>query len=200
MNQDVSVMGLCSAGDDAGQQTVAVYEEFGPALLRYAGELGGSEDEARDAIQEVFLRFLVERRYGRVIENPRAWLYQVMRNYLLDRIKAAPTQREVRTADVDSLAARSWDNPEELALRSQEAKEIAESLSGREFICLTLRGEGLSYAEIAQVMDIRTGTVGALLARAQGKLRAYGSEEKSFQGIAEALLCLVREGLASSTS
>ena len=178
-----------------------VYEEFGPALLRYAGQLAASQDEARDAVQEVFLRYFVEVRYGRTIENPRAWLYHVLRNYLLDQIKAAPSRREVQTADVDSLLPQNDVNPENLLQRSQGAQELAKVLSGREFTCLTLRGEGLSYSEIAVVMDVRIGTVGATLARAQQKLRRYGGGQKnSFTGIAEALLCLVQEALTYSTS
>jgi RNA polymerase sigma-70 factor (ECF subfamily) len=181
---------------------VAAYEAFGPALLGYACQLTGSPEEAQDAVQEAFLRFFVERRYGRMIENPRAWLYLVLRNYLLDRIKAAPARREVPTADVDSLAAQRQDDPEELVQQSQTAHEIAQALSDREFRCLSLRGEGLSYAEIAEAMAIRTGTVGALLARAQIKLRRHGSEgeKNSFRGIGKALLCLVQEARAYSTS
>jgi len=191
-----------TAASDAERATVTVYEEFGQALVRYAGQILGSRDEARDAVQEVFLRYFVERRYGREIENPRAWLYQVLRNYLLDRLKSAPTQREVYTGDVDLLAARRQDNPEELVERSQMAREIAQALSSREYTCLTLRGEGLSYLEIAEAMAIRTGTVGALLSRAQTKLRTYGGdgEKQNFQGIGSALLCMVQEELICSTS
>ncbi|MDR3699653.1 MAG: RNA polymerase sigma factor [Candidatus Sulfopaludibacter sp.] len=201
MDQDKTQTGSSPAATEAEQATVTVYEEFGPALLRYAGQLAASQDEARDAVQEVFLRYFVEVRYGRNIENPRAWLYHVLRNYLLDQIKAAPSRREVQTADVDSLSPQTDVNPENLLQRSQGAQELAKVLSGREFTCLTLRGEGLSYSEIAVVMDIRIGTVGATLARAQQKLRRYGGcQNNSFTGIAEALLCLVQEALTYTTS
>lgn len=202
MDQTKTQTGSGPTATAAEQSTVTVYEEFGPALLRYAGQLAASPDEARDAVQEVFLRYFVEVRYGRIIENPRAWLYHVLRNYLLDQIKAAPSRREVPTADVDNLTPQSNVNPENLLQRSQGAREIAKVLSGREFTCLTLRGEGLSYSEIAEVMDIRIGTVGATLARAQQKLRRYGGcdQKNSFTGIAEALLCLVQEALTYTTS
>lgn len=193
--------GTNAAAREAEQATVALYEEFGAALVRYAGQLAGSPDEARDAVQEVFLRFFVERRYGRSIANPRAWLYRVLRNYLLDRLKAAASQREIQTADFETLAVQGRDNPEEMVQRSQAARQIAQTLSDRECTCLTLRGEGLSYAEIAEVMEIQTGTVGALLSRAQIKLYRYGQDEKkNVRAVAEALLCLVQEGLTYSTS
>lgn len=185
----------------AEQATVAAYEQFGPALLGYASQLAGNQDVARDAVQEVFLRYFVERRYGRTIESPRAWLYQVLRNYLLDRLKAAPTQLECQ-ADLETVAAARQKTPEELVQRTQSAHEIAASLSDREFTCLTLRGEGLSYSEIATVMSIRIGTVGALLARAQTKLRRYERQGKTntVRAIAEALVYLVQEAARHSTS
>ncbi len=180
---------------------MAAYEQYGAALLRYGTQLGGSADLARDAVQEVFLRYFVERRYGREIESPRAWLYQVLRNYILDRMKAAPSQLECQSADIESIAASRQHSPEEMMERNQSAREIASSLSGREFTCLTLRGEGLSYSEIATVMEIRIGTVGALLARAQTKLRRYSDSgrKSSIRAIAEALVYLVQEASSHST-
>jgi DNA-binding CsgD family transcriptional regulator len=44
-------------------------------------------------------------------------------------------------------------------------------LSPRELECFRLRAEGLRYQEIAEVMVLRAGTVGALLARVQRKIR-----------------------------
>ena len=174
------------------RETAAAYHEYGAALLRYASLLIGNPEEARDAVQEIFMRFFVERRFGRVIENPRAWLYHVLRNYLLDRMKASPQRREVQGGDMQAVPAEKQDNPEEILQNSQAAREIAASLSNREFVCLTLRGEGLSYAEIAEAMSIRSGTVGALLARAHNKLKRYTDqyEKKGFGAIAKALLCL----------
>jgi len=40
-----------------------------------------------------------------------------------------------------------------------------------ELECLRLRTEGLSYEEVGFAMEVRTGTVGALLARAPQKIR-----------------------------
>ena len=44
-------------------------------------------------------------------------------------------------------------------------------LSARELECVRLRTEDLSYQEIAAVLGLQAGTVGALLARAHGKIR-----------------------------
>ena len=46
----------------------------------------------------------------------------------------------------------------------------------RELDCLRLRVEGFSYQEIAQVLGVRPGTVGALLPRVYSKLRDAAAE------------------------
>ena len=121
-------------------------------------------------MQEAFLRYFIESSYGRDIKNPRAWLYQVLRNDLTDRINSASAKREVAAEHIDQVPSDGHD-PEMSVERSQTAREFAASLSGRELECLRLRTEGLSYEEIGFAMGVRTGTVGALLARGPEKIR-----------------------------
>ena len=63
------------------------YEEHAAGLLRYATILSKDRATAQDAVQETFLRFLVFRSHGQTVENEKAWLYRVLKNYLLDRMK-----------------------------------------------------------------------------------------------------------------
>jgi RNA polymerase sigma-70 factor (ECF subfamily) len=151
-------------------EVVRLHEEFASKLLSYANSIADDDDLAHDAVQETFLRYFIQRQYGREIANPRAWLYQVLRNYLRDRMSAASTKREVPGENLDRMAGDGHD-PEALVERSQTAREIANSLSDRELECLQLRTEGLSYEEIGVAMDVRIGTVGAMLSRAHEKIR-----------------------------
>jgi RNA polymerase sigma-70 factor (ECF subfamily) len=151
-------------------EVVALYEEHASELTRYAAGLAHSEDLAGDAVQEMFLRYFVERSYGRLIESPRAWLYQVLRHYLFDRMNSASATREVGHDDLSGLSDPGQ-GPEDLVRRSEIAREIASTLSVRERECLGLRSEGFSYGEIANTLGLRIGTVGALLARAHQKIR-----------------------------
>lgn len=159
--------GLATNGLD--EEIVRLYQEHAAALSRYAASFAQNQDNARDAVQEVFLRYFVERRYGRIIGNPRAWLYHVLRNYLLDWNRRV-ANREVIAENLDQMPG-AGQNPERILQRSETARELESRLSERELECLHLRTQGLDYAEIADVMGIRTGTVGALLARVQKKVR-----------------------------
>ena len=152
------------------QEVLELHRQHARSLLRYAASMADDEQSAQDAVQEVFLRYLVERSCGRAISNPRAWLFQVLRNYLFDRKKAASNQAEVAGENVDGRADSSYD-PETLMACTQMARTIAGVLSSRELECFGLRAEGLSYEEIGAAMEVRTGTVGVLLSRALEKIR-----------------------------
>src|SRR5215471_5163031 len=119
-------------------EVVQLHQEFADNLFRYATSLSDSEDLANDAVQEVFLRYFVQRQYGREISNPRAWLYQVLRNFLRDRMSSAAVKREVPGENLDRLACETH-NPQALVERSETAREISECLSIRELECLQLR-------------------------------------------------------------
>ena len=62
-----------SRAKELESEVAAAYQQHAAGLLRYAGSLASNHEEARDAVQETFLRFFVERNYGRAIANPRAW-------------------------------------------------------------------------------------------------------------------------------
>lgn len=174
------------------QELLRLYREHASALSRYAAAFAQNQDGARDAVQEVFLRYFVERRYGRIIENPRAWLYHVLRNYLLDWRRRVDN-REVIADNLDHLAGGQH-NPERILQRSETARELEGVLSQREFECLRLRAEGLDYAEVAAVMGIRPGTVGALLSRVQKKIRRSAADNPNQAlGTAQAIHLLVEE-------
>src|SRR5262249_8673668 len=149
------------------QEVGTLYEEHSAALLRLAPATAGNEESAREGVQEAFMRYFIERTYGREIRNPRAWLFEVTRNYLSDRITAMSAQREVAEESIEDIpdAAAS---PDLRIGAMQVARVLAVWLSVRELQCLRLRTTGMSYQEIGDAMQVRIGTVGALLARAYG--------------------------------
>ena len=175
-------------------EIAALYTAHVRELHRFAALILRQQDGASDAVQEVFLRYFAERRCGGTIENPRGWLYRVLHNYLLDRQAKASIQREVASEDLVEPRDRAQD-PEARVASFQAARQIAHDLTVREFECLLLRAEGLSYEEIGGVLGIRSGTVGALLARVRRKLLEAGGDHGSARlSIAEALGSLLQEG------
>lgn len=152
------------------QEVTDLYGRHAAGLLRYAGSLTRHSEVAREAVQETFLRYFAERRFGRCIDKPRTWLYIVMRNYLLRQLGSPDENAGTDSGEIDTLPSASGD-PETLVQRTEAARDFAASLTNRELQCLHLRLDGLAYSEIGEILGIRQGTVGALLARVYVKLR-----------------------------
>jgi RNA polymerase sigma-70 factor (ECF subfamily) len=150
---------------------VELYRLHATGLYRYAVALARDPDSARDAVQETFLRYYQTRVQGTAIETQAAWLFRVLRNYVLDQHRG-PAGRETVALAVLEDRADEGPSVEEQAARQEVAERALGLLSPRELECLRLRTQGLRYHEISEVLQIEVGTVGALLARALKKLRA----------------------------
>ncbi|MBZ5591422.1 MAG: sigma-70 family RNA polymerase sigma factor [Acidobacteriia bacterium] len=158
----------------------ALYSGHAAGLLRYAFSLIRDANGAQDALQEVFLRYFIARRDGRSFNDPKAWLFHVMRNYSLDILKSSSVKNEVCSDGIQERS-ESHNDPEKQYQRSEMARDLVKLLSPRELECVRLRAEGLSYDEIAETLNLRQGTVGATLARAHKKIRqalGYAEEPK----------------------
>ena len=148
------------------QEVAELYAREAAGLTRYAATVAGDRDAACDAVQEAFFRYFLCRSAGQAIASPKAWLFRVVRNYLLDQRKAASRN----TAGLESF--RHLTSPAPTAGAADLLDGLAGiGLSPREIECLRLRIEDLRYDEIAAVMGLESGTVGALLSRAHGKIR-----------------------------
>jgi RNA polymerase sigma-70 factor (ECF subfamily) len=175
----------CVAGLE--REIADLYQQESAGVLRYAAALADNRDTARDAVQEAFFRFFLCRSAGQRIDSPKGWLFRVARNYVLDQKKAG-RRNEV---SVESLLNVPCPMP-----HTGDADRVSDLLLGlrhmglstREMECVRLRTEDLRYEEIAAVLGLQTGTVGALLARAHGKIRkAVGDGMDKNRNFAQAL-------------
>lgn len=137
-------------------------------LYRAALAMLGDPQEAEDAVQDAFVRFL---EYAPAnLESPGAWLMRVLMNGCKSRLRLA--------------WRRVGPLPETLAAPGPEEREELEELfslppADRAVIHLHYY-EGWSTEEIAQMLGQRPGTVRSRLSRAREKLRKL--LEKELQG------------------
>ncbi len=157
------------------QELTELYESTAASLFRYGLVLTQNGSLVQDGIQETFLKYYLQRLGGEPSPG-RAWFFRVLRNYILDQQKSTGAKMAVSLEDVHPDQSSSG-SPEHMVQRSQALRLALQVLTPREIQCLQLRREGFSYKEIASILGIRKGTVGALLTRSSDKIRkAFGEE------------------------
>ncbi len=155
---------------NAQREVTELYAERASELLSYALIMAREEELARDVLQEVFMRYFVARSNGDVIASPRAWLYRVLHNHMLDRMREMRSRNESGLEQVSAFIDHHQD-VEGSYLREEVLAMARHALTPREFDCFLLRTQGLPYEEIAHELRLRCGTVGALISRSVRKVR-----------------------------
>jgi RNA polymerase sigma-70 factor (ECF subfamily) len=143
--------------------------ELIPRLRRYARALAGDRASADDLVQDTLERAWSKLHLYRRGTDLRAWLFTVMHNVHVNRVRAArPTdpldeglpELATRASQGDALSVRDLDRA--LARLPEEQRAV--------LLLVTL--EEMSYEETAQTLAIPIGTVMSRLSRAREKLRA----------------------------
>jgi RNA polymerase sigma-70 factor, ECF subfamily len=148
------------------EQVVELYATMRPTLLGYAYHVVGSSGEAEDLVQSAFLKLFDQLKRNAQILNLRSWLYRVVHNLAIDQARRKGIQDSTNT---EWLAHRTLTEPVQSAeddfIRRQRIALSLKGLNERERQCLMLRAEGLSYAEVGEVLGISQKSVSVYLAR-----------------------------------
>ena len=119
---------------------------LGDNLYRLAFSLLGSQEEAEDAIQDVFLKMWASQKQLDTVRDPASWSYILMRNRCVDRLRARGDRRQEPIPE--GLPAEP---PPEEDERLQRILSAVRSLSPKSRELLRMRlVEGLPYDEIAR--------------------------------------------------
>jgi len=159
------------------QQADDVLAFVGP-LYATAVRLTRDRADAEDLVQDTLLKaFRASDRFARGT-NLRAWLYTILhntwRNGRRDRARA-PVDVDSERVEASPLAAGDGESPEALLLRDTLDEDLQAALAGlpeKHRTTFMLREfEGLSYEDMAKVMDVSMGTVMSRLHHARKKLQ-----------------------------
>jgi len=148
-------------------------------LYGYALVLAQNRSDAEDLVQETYLRAI--RAMGRLRDdsNVKGWLFTILRNIWLNELRQrrkAPETVDVETDERTSvLVDENAESPHDVYVANLERHHVRTAIQqlpeeAREVILLR-EWEGLSYQDIATVLDCPVGTVMSRLARARSKLR-----------------------------
>jgi RNA polymerase sigma factor (sigma-70 family) len=145
------------------------------AAYNLARWLTGNDQDAQDVVQETYLRALNAFDSFQRGREGRPWLLKIVRNTCYtwmreNRKPGATTFSDSISQDISS----SDPDPEVTLLRETDAKTVRQALEGVQLEyreALVLRElEGLSYKEIAELLEIPLGTVMSRLSRGRKEL------------------------------
>ena len=150
------------------REDIESLSEHGFAL---AIQLLGRHEDAADVVQDSLRKLVHSGQYDAHRGPKRPWFLKVVRNGALDVLrKRKPEDKEALTQleDIDPSPAEAAEQNElKTIIRQQlEGMDVAQ----REIVLLR-DFHDLSYAEIADMMEIRAGTVMSRLHRARKELR-----------------------------
>lgn len=138
-------------------------------LFRAALAILGDAQEAEDAVQDAFLRYLEKRPELRDGEHEKAWLLTVTANRCKSILRMRKRHPAVELLDV-------YPAPEE---GSRELMEAILSLPANQRSAVHLHYyEGYTSEEIGAILGQRPGTVRSHLSRAREALRRYLSDSE----------------------
>ena len=145
-------------------------EQHYESLYRYAYRLSGSASDAEDLVQEAFCKAQAQFDSLRDLDRARPWLYAILRNAYLQRIRGEKTHKVVSLEGIGDIAAAP--EPELPAVDSADLQKALNDLpEGFRTPLILFFFEEMSYRDIADQMELPIGTVMSRLARAKGFLR-----------------------------
>lgn len=144
-----------------------------PRLRRFAYGLTGSVEEGDDLVQatcERAIRHIDTWQAGTRLDS---WMYRIARNQYLNRIRAAKVRGpHLEVADIDRHLHSDGAGAMEAQLTLAAVRGLAARLPEEQrSILMLVCVEGLSYREVADVLDLPIGTVTSRLARARMTLK-----------------------------
>lgn len=140
--------------------------------------LAGSHEDARDLVQDAFIRCYQSMENYRGDCSFRTWLYRIVINLSLNYLKSPRISRRVELSEgeIDAVPGRvNESDPTESLIRHQRTELLKEAIAQlpakqKQTLMLKVYGE-LKYEEISEIMRCPVGTAKANFYHAVKRLR-----------------------------
>ena len=178
---DAALLLRYATGDAAAARLLVT--RLTPRVFGHAMRVLGDGGEAEDVSQEVFIKIYRSLGSFRRDAKMSSWIYQIAVNSAIDLLRKRKAKPSVNLEEFDRIelqdaprgAATAAVNPEssaEAALLQGRIEEALHSLTPRERTVFAMRHyNDFQIGEIADVLEVSSGTVKSLLFRALQKLR-----------------------------
>ena len=153
-----------------------IYDKYVDELFSYGLSLGFDEDVVKDAIQDVFVKFYINKKQLRDVVNLKYYLFRMIKNRLLDIYKSVAKENPLKTSDLPFLIEPSVLDDmiaeEEKEDVEQRVGELLNVLTDRQKEAVYLRFiQEMEYEEVANLLDMTAPAVRKLISRAIKRMR-----------------------------
>jgi RNA polymerase sigma-70 factor (ECF subfamily) len=149
-------------------------------LLGMLYHMVGNLEDARDAFQESFVKCWRHQERVGEIQNLKAWIFRIALNTGRDLRQTAWRRRKRQLPDDESAVSSHYTGPEDEVEYSEQlamVREAVDKLRTEEREVFLLRQNAqMTYEEIADALDVPTGTVKTRMRLALTRLRTSLSE------------------------
>ncbi|MEW6615905.1 MAG: RNA polymerase sigma factor [Thermodesulfobacteriota bacterium] len=158
-----------------------IFRSYTDYVYNIALRIVQNREDAQEVTQEVFISVYHNLKNFRFQAKLKTWIYRITINMAINRTKKESKMND-RTVDYNNASApgnplSSLDNRVEREHKESIIKKLLDALTPEQRVCIVLRNiEGLSYQEIAQVLNINTNAVRSRLKRAREKVLALRKE------------------------
>jgi RNA polymerase sigma-70 factor (ECF subfamily) len=142
-----------------------------PRLRRYAHALCRDRATADDLVQDCLCRALTKSHLFQPGTNLRAWLFTMMHHLRVNSVRRGAGQGVAMAVDdAEPLLTELPSQDARLTLRDLD-RAMGEISEEQRQVILLVGLEGMSYEEVATILDLPIGTVRSRLSRARERLR-----------------------------
>lgn len=161
--------------DEEAMTFERAYNSFYKSIYKFTYSLMGSAEEAEDMTQETFLKLHNVMSEQDELENTKYWLYRVAANACYNQLKRQKLFHKLITLNFTGDAHHApRQNPiEDEYIRGQEqamVRKALDQLPPKDRVILMLYQDKFSYAQMAEMLNIKATSIGKILSRAREKL------------------------------
>ncbi len=163
-----------------------IIERYTPLIYSLAYRMLGNNEEAEEAVQEIFLRMYRSLGKFRLSQRFHPWVYTIALNWLRSHLRRRGRRRDHAALRFEDITLREdirgHEKDPAQQLEEREAERVAQrAIMGlrREYreVFILRHIEGLSTDEVAQILKLPEGTVKSYLHRARQELIKTLTEE-----------------------
>jgi RNA polymerase sigma-70 factor (ECF subfamily) len=139
-------------------------EHFQQSAFRFAFRMLGSEEEARDVVQDCFIRIWEKIDTYKQDENFTSWMYKIIHNRAIDTYRSKKRRAHISIDQVNPQLLNPVEGNLQVDLENKEAGELitllTRDLPEKQRIIFTLRDlQGLSTKEVEEITGLDYTTI-----------------------------------------